>query len=130
MRGAGGMKLDTAALTGTLDVKGGAFAVPKSARRWHDIELSIASEPTGLRIKPLALHESDRQNPDREVQISAFVSLEKFKPQRISLALTAKDWLLSGAPLLGMHDARVRRGRSTSASRSTSPRRCSRSMRR
>lgn len=105
VRGAGGMKLDTAALTGTLDVKGGAFAVPKSTRRWHDIDLSIASEPSGLRIKSLALHESDRQNPDRKVLVSGFVALDKFKPQTVSLSLTAKDWLLSGTPLLGMHDA-------------------------
>ncbi|MDX2090612.1 MAG: translocation/assembly module TamB domain-containing protein [Kofleriaceae bacterium] len=105
VHGERGLLLETAAITGTLDVKGGVFAVPKSTRRWHDIALSIASEPTGLRINSLAVHESDRQVADRKVEVSGFVSLAKLTPQKVTLTLSGENWLLSGTPLLGMHDA-------------------------
>ena len=105
VRGAHGLSIEDASVAGTLDVKGGAFAVPGSTRRWHDIELSVASEPTGLRIKSLALHERDRQVADRTITGAGFVSLERFKPRQIHLALAARNWLLSGTPMLGMHDA-------------------------
>ncbi len=105
VRSAGGLAVERADVLGTLDIVGGVLAVPGTGRRWHDIDLSIASEPTGLRLRRVALHESDRQVSDRRLEASGFVAWDRFHPQHVDVSLSARDWLLSGSPLLGAHDA-------------------------
>ncbi len=103
--GPSGLSIDQLAVAGTLDLRGGEILVPNSTRRWRDIQLSVASEPTGLRIKTLELHERDREVADRLIRATGFVGWHRFKPQHIKLALTTRDWLVSGTKSLGKHDA-------------------------
>ncbi len=105
-RGAtGALALSQAQVIGTLDVAGGAFALPNTKRRFHDIALSVVGEHAGIRIKNLALHESDRQKADRRVSVSGLLALDNLRPRRLDLSLAAQDWLLSGGEKFGKADA-------------------------
>ncbi len=105
VKSAGRLALDRAAVTGTLDVQGGAFAIPHSKRRYHDITLAVAGEPAGIRIKSLALHESDLEKRDRSLSIAGLVALDKLHPRHVDLTLAARDWLVFGTDKLGLPDA-------------------------
>lgn len=105
VRGPSGLALDGANITGALDVRGGAIKLPDSNRRWHDIGLAVVADPKGLRIKSLALHESDIENKNRKLEVSGLLGLENLKPHSLSLSLAAHDWLLFGTPQLGANDA-------------------------
>ena len=91
-----GFALDRSSIDGTLAIAGASFAIPHSTRRWHDIALSIAGDPAGLRLTRLALHESDSEVADRAVQVSGLLALDRFRPTRLTLAVDVHDWLLLG----------------------------------
>ncbi len=109
VRDARGIAIDRAAVTGGLAIHGGAFAIPNSERRWHDIGLELAGDPHGVRLVTLDVHESDAQVPDRHLHASGLVALagvgalDPLKPQTVSVSLSARDWLALGlrSPLLG-----------------------------
>jgi hypothetical protein len=97
--------LAEAAITGTLDVDGGAFAIPGSKRRYHDIDVSIVGEPGRVRIESLAVRESDIENKNRRLDVKGVLALDKLRPSKLHLDLGAKDWLVFGTPTLGLADA-------------------------
>ena len=105
VRGDAGLALQTIDVTGSLDVKGAAFALPNSRRRWHDIGLEVVAEAQGIRIKSLALRESDLANKARRLDVSGMLALDNASPRQLTLALAANDWLLFGTPQLGANDA-------------------------
>ena len=100
-----GLSLEELNVTGALDLKGAAIAIPNSDRRWHDIGLELVSEPRGIRIKSLALHETDVEQRDRRIEISGLLALDHLRPSKLSLELVAHDWLLFGTPTFGASDA-------------------------
>lgn len=98
VRGAdGAVVVEQATLTGALALTGGAFALPHTDRRWHDIGLALAGEPRGLRLATLDAHEGDAQVADRTLHASGLVVLEQGRPQRASLVLATHDWLALGS---------------------------------
>jgi hypothetical protein len=105
VKAATGYALDTSNLTGTLDVAGASVKVPGSKRVWKDIGLSVVAEPAGIRIQSLRMHESDIENKHRKIDVSGLLALDHMKPQKLTLALAAKDWLVHGGDKLGMADA-------------------------
>ncbi len=106
VRGADGVTVvEQAALTGALALTGGAFALPHTDRRWHDIGLALAGEPRGLRLATLDVHESDAQVPDRTLHASGLVVLETGQPRTASLVLSTRDWLALGSPSPLVSDA-------------------------
>ena len=98
-------KIEQLAVEGTLDVTGGAIAIPHSERRLHDIGLHVASDATGLRIQGLELHETDVEVKDRRLAVTGHLAIDKLKPSKLELSLRAKDWLLFGGPTFGQPDA-------------------------
>src|SRR5262249_53103197 len=98
VRGANGLALDEAKVTGSLDVTGGAFAIPHSDRRYHDIGLAIASDGQRIQLTSLAVHETDLEKRDRRIEGSGTLTLDHFHPAKLALALSAHDWLLFGTP--------------------------------
>ena len=101
----GRLALESADVTGTFDVRGAALQIPKSKRRWHDVNLSVAADAQGVHITSLALHESDLENRDRRLNASGLLTFANRRPQKLTLDLAAHDWLLFGSPLLGPSDA-------------------------
>ncbi|MEO7731264.1 MAG: translocation/assembly module TamB domain-containing protein [Kofleriaceae bacterium] len=91
-----GFALDRATIDGTLAITGASFAIPHTTRRWHDIALSIAGDPAGLRLTRLELHETDPEVADRAVHVSGLLALDRLRPTRLTLALDVHDWLLLG----------------------------------
>ena len=87
-------------VTGGLDVAGGAFAIPHSERKWHDIGLSLTARDDTVHLTSLAMHETDVEDNDRRVVITGDLARD-----RVTLQLTAHDWLLSGTPTFGDNDA-------------------------
>lgn len=100
-----GMRVDAALITGGLDVAGGSFALPGTKRVYKDINLTVAAEPGGVRIKSLTVHESDIEKADRSLTISGLVSLDKLKAQQAEVSLVARDWLVFGGEKFGAIDA-------------------------
>lgn len=100
-----GMQVDLAAITGGLEIAGGAMKLPNTNRVYKDIALSVAAEPAGLRIKSLSVRESDQQNTNRSLDITGLVSLDKLKAKQVELSLAARDWLVFGGDKFGMIDA-------------------------
>ncbi|MCE7890212.1 MAG: translocation/assembly module TamB domain-containing protein [Myxococcales bacterium] len=101
----GARRLADATLLGELSLSKGSVPIPKSQRRYRDVELRISATREALRIDELELHESDREKPDRRIAISGRLPWSKLRPERIELAIDAKDFLLFGSDTLGMPDA-------------------------
>ncbi|MEO8702200.1 MAG: translocation/assembly module TamB domain-containing protein [Kofleriaceae bacterium] len=100
-----GMKLDDATVTGALAIHDGAFALPHTDRKWHDIGLDVTSDAAGIHLKT-RLHETDLQIKDRSLAVDGTLTLHELKPSKLALTLAAKDWLVfSNSPTLGMIDA-------------------------
>ena len=97
------LTLDRASVDGSLAIRGGAFAIPDSTRRWHDIALELSGDPHGVRLTSLELRESDRQLAERRFHASGLLTLDGLRATKLALALEAKDWLLLGltSPVLG-----------------------------
>ena len=104
--------LDDASVTGSLSLRGGSFALPHTARRWHDIELELTGDPRGLRLAKLAAHETDAQDRDRSLAVSGLLVIAKDRDANGALALrpatgeldvALHDWLALGAgsPVFG-----------------------------
>ncbi|MCX5744273.1 MAG: hypothetical protein NT062_17425, partial [Proteobacteria bacterium] len=100
-----GPTIDRVGVTGNLALRGGAFALPHTARRWHGIDLEIAGAPEGVRLVTLDLHERDRELADRHLHASGLLTITHLRPTRLALALTARDWLLLGTTPAGLADA-------------------------
>ena len=99
--------LEDVAISGSLTVKGGGFAVPNSGRRWHDLELELAGEPGGVRLTRLAVHE----DAARALEVSGFLAVKKdhaangalrLQLDKAQLVVAMHDWLALGfgPPLL------------------------------
>ncbi|HEV7557770.1 MAG TPA: translocation/assembly module TamB domain-containing protein, partial [Kofleriaceae bacterium] len=103
VRGPDGLVIEPPKLTGTLAIAGGAFALPNTTRRWHDIDLELAGDPRGIRLARLELHESDAHDPDRTLSAHGLVIVDHLHPQRAELDVSVHDWLLLGktSPLFG-----------------------------
>lgn len=99
-----GFSLEDVDVTGSLDVTGAALSIPNSERRYHDIGLTLAADPRGLRITSAA-HETDGEKADRTLTANGLVAFANKKPSTVDLSLVAHDWLLFGSPKLGPADA-------------------------
>ncbi len=99
--------LEDIAVAGSLSVKDGAFAIPNSDRRWHDLELELEATPEGVTLTKLSAHEDGA----RALEVSGSVAVKKdhdaagalvLKPDKAHLEVVMHDWLAlgSGPPLL------------------------------
>lgn len=88
----GKLAVDRLAVTGTLAVRGGAFAIPNTNRTWHDIGLEIAGDPRGIRLATLDVREGD----GRSLHASGLVALDGVRPTNVALALELSNWLAFG----------------------------------
>ncbi len=99
--------LEDVDVSGTLSVKDGAFAVPNSERRWHDLELEIAGAPDGVRLTKLAA----REDANRSLEVTGALVVNKehaadgslrIAPATAQLRIAMHDWLALGygPPLL------------------------------
>ncbi len=104
VKSATGLSLEDVDVTGSLDITGASFAIPKSERRYHDIGLTLAADPRGLRITSAA-HETDAEKRDRTLTATGLVAFANKKPATVDLSLVAHDWLLFGSSKLGPADA-------------------------
>lgn len=98
-------KLSDAILTGELAILDGVIPIPKSSRHYDQVELRISASKEALRIEKLDLHESDREKKDRRLSVSGRLPWQRLRPERVELAIRAKDFLLFGGDTLGMPDA-------------------------
>ncbi|HEU0035249.1 MAG TPA: translocation/assembly module TamB domain-containing protein [Kofleriaceae bacterium] len=106
VRTAAGLVIEKAAMTGGLDLDGGEIVLPHTDRHWRDIALHVAAEPGGLRIQSLSLSERDIEKQDRKLTATGLLAWnETLKPQKLTLELAAKDWLVFGGSTLGQPDA-------------------------
>lgn len=101
------LSLEDLDVTGSLSIKEGAFAIPNTDRRWHDLELELEGTPDGVKLTQLSAHE----DPARSLQISGFFAVKKahdaagalvLEPDRAHLEVAIHDWLALGfgPPLL------------------------------
>jgi hypothetical protein len=99
IRGPDGVVVEPPVVTGTLSIHHGAFAVPHTTRRWHDIDLEVAGDPAGVRLTKLELHE----DAHRTVTARGLVSIDHLHPRRAELDLAIRNWLMLGktSPLFG-----------------------------
>lgn len=98
-------RIADATLTGDLRLEKGSVPVPKSQRRYHDVEIALAATREALRIDKLELHETDRDKKDRYLSARGRVPWQKLRPERFELGIDAKDFLLFGSDTLGLPDA-------------------------
>ncbi len=92
-------------LDGEFAITKGALNIPGSSRRYHDIELRINHDVDTVRIDSIALRESDIQRRGRKFDISGELSLENWRPDELLLWISADEWLVFGADLVGPADA-------------------------
>jgi len=103
VRGPDGVVIDPPKLDGTLAIRHGAFALPHTDRRWHDIALEVAGDPAGIRLTKLELHESDKFDPNRAVTAHGLVTLDHLKARAAELDVEVRHWLMLGktSPVFG-----------------------------
>lgn len=92
-------------LEGTLTLKDGTVALLDSGRHYEKIQLELKHDLSSIRLEQLALRESDLEKPERKLDVKAEIRLEDFKPGKMDVHLSAKDWLVYGHEKVGPMDA-------------------------
>lgn len=100
-----GLEIAEGGVMGSLDLRGGAIALPGTKRSYHDVALLVKADEKGLHLDALRAKESDLDVQGRSLTVKADVGLDKLAPAQVSLSLAADKWLLFGPRMLGFADA-------------------------
>jgi len=92
-------------LSGTLTLRDGTIALLDSGRHYDDVQLELKHDLSSIRLERLQLRESDLEKPERKLDAKAQITLDDFKPGRMDVHLTTKDWLVFGHEKVGPMDA-------------------------
>ncbi|MBX3233946.1 MAG: hypothetical protein KIT84_34230 [Labilithrix sp.] len=94
-------ELGELSIRGPLTVKEGAFQIPTTWRRVHDVSVHVEGDGDKIAIKSIAAKESDRDEPNRALAIDGAYAV---RDRELSLHAKAHRVLLSGGSF-GMLDA-------------------------
>ena len=92
-------------LDGILTLKDGTVALLDSGRHYEEIQLELKHDLSSIRLEQLALRESDLEKPERKLDVKAQITLDDFKPGKMDVHLSAKDWLVFGHEKVGPMDS-------------------------
>ena len=92
-------------LDGTLTLKDGTVALLDSGRHYEKIQLELKHDLSRIRLEQLVLRESDLEKPERKLDAKAEITLDDFKPGKMEVHLSAKDWLVFGHEKVGPMDS-------------------------